>query len=100
MFQIYEEEKLETEHLIRMYENQSHKKNELSKLPYYVDLNGSALRLLPSSHSYYRDAGHWSVKYHFKNNKLFSLSDIKNLNGIELKKISFKKWYEDNKEYL
>lgn len=78
----------------------------MSKLPKYVKLGHSALRLLSDevygSH-YYRDAGMWHIGFVVKDNKLFAkslYSEMNHAEGLELVPISKKEWKEDNLGYV
>lgn len=45
---------------------------------------------------YYRDAGAWGVEYEWREDGLFSVSDMEQLNGNSLTEISKEEWKEDN----
>ena len=74
------------------------------KLPMYVSLNGSELKHHKSyytkEYEYYRAAGEWSVGYVVRDGKVFSISDMKWLNDIELVPITKEQWKEGNQGYI
>ncbi len=72
------------------------------KFPTYVKIHETALH-----HSgngiYYRDAGRWSVKTHFENEKLIVKDDnskVDHLNGVEVIECTCEEWQEDNLGYV
>lgn len=76
-------------------------KSKKELLPKYVSLDGIALRLRSMNH-YYRDAGHWSVGFKWKDGKLYSnhFNKFPNIHNKELLPISKHEWEEDNKGYI
>ncbi len=74
-------------------------KKEKIKLPKYVKLRHSALRL--KDDKYYRDAGSWSVSYKVVDNKLFSVHKYDNdVNNVELIECTKEEWKKDNWGYI
>lgn len=67
------------------------------KLPKFVSLNKTALRLIGDS--YYRDGGRWSVDYRFDNDVLKSVSIEKSVNDVPLVEITEEEWRKDNGQY-
>lgn len=77
------------------------------KLPRYVTLDGTALRLKGEDWfggrqncMYYKDAGHWSVEFEERDGKLFSKSSMKHLNNVELIQSDWVTYRKANKGYL
>lgn len=85
-----------------------------NKLPKYVRLNNTAMRLLKAgnnafsyneSEQYWRDAGYWGIDFRFDEieQKWYSVSigeETDWLNNIELIPITRKEYREENKGYL
>lgn len=77
------------------------------RLPKYVTLKGTALRLkgeewfagMPNC-MYYRDAGQWSVRFEVRDGKVFSKSPMKHLDNVELIPIDAAAYKKDNKGYI
>ena len=73
------------------------------RLPLYVDLDGSALRLV-NGKRYYRDAGIWEVGFFWKNGKLYSENvydeAMDYLGGTELIEITEEEWRKENGQYV
>ncbi len=69
-------------------------------LPPYVSLDKIAMRLDIKQRRYYRDAGHWDVGFVQKNNKLYSVSNMKWINNVELIPIAEEEWRKDNEGYV
>lgn len=83
-------------------------KEQYTKLPKYVSLNGSFLRLHNPEHNqfpgwkeyyaeYFRDAGLWSVNIKIKEGVVYSSSSMDWLNDIELVSVTYEEWYQSNK---
>ena len=82
------------------------------KLPTYVSLNGTEMKLRTvdkeyrgTEKEYHRAAGEWSVGYVVLDGKVFSVyineySPKEWLNNVELKPIALKEWREGNKGYV
>ena len=83
------------------------------RLPQFVKMGGTALRHMhggvewgdygmyevPST--YYRDAGHWSVKYEWRNGLLYSVNeDHESLDGQLLEETTKEYWRENNAGYV
>jgi len=72
---------------------------EKTKLPKYVRLNMSELRL--KDNTYYRDAGYWGVGYRHIDGKLVSwIPNAPWIHNVELIEITEKVWRKANKAYL
>lgn len=82
-------------------------KKQSEKLPKYVSLNGSFLRLYNPEHNsfpgwreyyfeYFRDGGLWGVNIKIKDDKVYSSSTMHHLNDVELIPITYKEWYKSN----
>ena len=72
-----------------------------TKLPQYVSLDGTALRL--RGNEYFRDGGNWSVQYRLIGGVLHSWSDRKlhpQLHRRPLVEISEAMWRTDNGQYV
>jgi len=68
--------------------------------PPFVKLkNGSCLRH-KNNGEYYKDAGNWEIDSQWLDGKLFSISNIESLNGLELIEITGEEWKKDNKGYI
>lgn len=69
------------------------------KLPKYVSLNGTAMRL--KGKEYWRDAGLWGVTYKVKDSKVYSTcKHTKWLNNVELTEITEEEWRKQNYDYI
>jgi hypothetical protein len=91
---VYENQYLEMLHDIKLYKKQKNNKKRLEKLPFYVKLDNSYLRLDPTYDEYVCENGSWSVKYKISKGKVYSVSNMQWLNNIKLKKITFNTWYK------
>ena len=67
------------------------------KCPKYVKMNEVTLRW--DRNSYWRDAGKWGVGAVEREGKFYSVSDMKNLNDVELIEISLEEYSKDNGHY-
>lgn len=74
------------------------------KLPKFVKLNNTALRL--TGNEYYRDGGEWSVGYNVIDDKLVSWDhgnwyrdELPHLHNQPLIEITEAEWREDNGQY-
>lgn len=75
------------------------KKTESIKLPKFVRLDNSELRLV--GNEYYRDAGKWSVGYKVVDNKLYSvLKGMPSVDNKLLVEITEKEWRKGNGVYV
>lgn len=71
------------------------------KVPKFVSLNGTALRLIEKS--YYRDAGDWSIRYKVIGGVLLSWAWGMNMPWLHKKpliKITEAKWRKGNEGYI
>ncbi len=60
--------------------------------------NGTSLRLVYNS-EYYRDGGQWSVGFKEVDGSLVTVSDMPQLNGLQIKECTEEEWRKDNGEY-
>jgi len=91
----------EVEKVGRLVFDNSEKVKIKTKLPQYVSLDGTALRL--RGNTYFRDGGEWSVQYRIIDGKLHSWSSAKlhpQLHRIPLIEITEEEWRADNGEYV
>jgi hypothetical protein len=75
----------------------------MNKLPKFVRLGNSALRLIKRDKIYYRDAGHWEVGYKVVDNQLLSCTptdDAPWLDNQLLIEITEQEWRWDNAGYI
>src|SRR5688500_7251157 len=75
---------------------------DFKKLPPYVSLNGTMLRLNFGVYDleYFRDAGLWEVTFTWGKGKLLAVSDKNWLDGVELTPVTYLEWLADNKGYV
>ena len=67
-------------------------------MPLFVQM-GKASCLRWTGMIYYRDGGDWSVGIRIEGGKLYTISDMDHMNGIELVEVTKEEWRESNGEY-
>lgn len=73
------------------------------KLPKYVRLGNTAMRLKEGAKQYWRDAGLWGVDYRIKKGKLIAWCPnigLDYLHRVELIEISEDEWRKANEGYI
>ena len=76
-------------------------KEMFNNIPKFVS-GGLRLRKTDSDdndYEYYRDGGNWSVDFRFENGKIFSVSNVEDVNNMELTEILKEEWREANQQY-
>lgn len=82
----------------RIIEQEVDKQEWGLELPKYVMMGNTALRLTDRG-TYHRDAGKWDVEYRVEDDKIYSVSPVKSVDGRELTTTTKDEWYEQNKDY-
>ena len=73
----------------------------MNSLPQYICIEGTEMRYDIEEDEYYRDAGCWSLKYKYIDDRLVSdCDDIPWLHEKELKEISVDEWRKGNEGYV
>jgi hypothetical protein len=82
----------------RIIEQEVDKQEWGIELPKYVMLNHTALRLTDKG-TYHRDAGKWDVEYRVEGDKVYSVSPVSSVDGVELTPTTKDEWHKQNKDY-